>query len=69
MRIIGDDEGINLYFKGEIEINLLLSLLQKHVNMCIKESMVNKSMFIEEREIHPTEYMARQILETLKGTE
>ena len=48
MRIVGDEDGVGLYFQGEVEYSLLVSLLTHHINLCIKDSMLNKSLFIEE---------------------
>lgn len=70
MKIIGDEEGVGLYFQGELEMALLFSLLQRHVNLCIKESYIHKGMYQEDREIHPTEHLATTILEAFqKGNE
>lgn len=70
MRIMGDDEGVSLYFQGEIELALLFSLLEHHINLCIKESLIHKGMYMESREVHPTEHLATTILEAFrKGNE
>jgi hypothetical protein len=63
MKVVGDEEGFAIYFKGEIECSLFLSLLERHINLSIKDSMYNKGIFQEHREVHPTEEVARRMLE------